>query len=379
MPRGLNRLFAPDPELWSESEHGARESVCCICHDEFKADPPSIVTVLKCGHLFHTACEQKWFARSTLCPMCKRDVSKVAGSTGSLHGMLSRSSSASSARTGQIIIGTSNSTPLLLGNPTELAHSNSEPEFRGGSSRERLFNDRVGGRVGSSLTALHGLRGSQYLWGGNPAASGSRRSLASQSHSDGPVPASGSSSGQLPGIDETGERGGIRPRPLSALSALSLHSEDFDDRGLLRRPLSAVSLRSDAADGWNRRGNDCPMPSSPSSRLGPPPETSSPKALETVGSSVSERRLPAVRYTATMPAQWQVLPSAVGVLDRGQASVAYLVPVQGPERIFAPGHPLVTGGPPPVVTTSHYVFVPRHAPPPPQHQFTMMPGMFVFP
>ena len=53
---------------------GAGRSSCAICVDEFVNG--ALVRVLSCGHTFHSECIDKWFIRySSLCPLCKRDVS----------------------------------------------------------------------------------------------------------------------------------------------------------------------------------------------------------------------------------------------------------------------------------------------------------------
>ena len=43
---------------------------CSICLDE-----PEQCSQLKCGHIFHKKCINKWFQSSKTCPVCRRDYS----------------------------------------------------------------------------------------------------------------------------------------------------------------------------------------------------------------------------------------------------------------------------------------------------------------
>ncbi|KAI4292236.1 hypothetical protein PAPHI01_1510 [Pancytospora philotis] len=44
---------------------------CSICRDEFQGE--DVVKMLKCGHLFHSACIDEWINIKKLCPLCKKD------------------------------------------------------------------------------------------------------------------------------------------------------------------------------------------------------------------------------------------------------------------------------------------------------------------
>lgn len=48
------------------------DGMCPICICDFEDDDE--LRKLPCGHFFHKDCVDEWFERSTVCPMCKRDV-----------------------------------------------------------------------------------------------------------------------------------------------------------------------------------------------------------------------------------------------------------------------------------------------------------------
>ncbi|EER19102.1 conserved hypothetical protein, partial [Perkinsus marinus ATCC 50983] len=46
-------------------------SCCSVCLSSYQTD--DVVTVLKCGHLFHDECVRKWIALAHVpaCPLCR--------------------------------------------------------------------------------------------------------------------------------------------------------------------------------------------------------------------------------------------------------------------------------------------------------------------
>jgi len=42
---------------------------CSICFDEIKEQDQKII---KCSHVFHEGCIDKWFKRSHQCPLCRK-------------------------------------------------------------------------------------------------------------------------------------------------------------------------------------------------------------------------------------------------------------------------------------------------------------------
>merc|ERR1719240_2499224 len=101
---------------------------CAICHETFSASVPDICRVLDCHHVFHAKCVDLWFIKATFCPLCKNELkSTLKRNLGGLgHSSSQRSSPTSSARSlgsrsyssslrsGQILVGHSNSDPALL-------------------------------------------------------------------------------------------------------------------------------------------------------------------------------------------------------------------------------------------------------------------------
>lgn len=45
---------------------------CSICYEDFNND--SSVSLLKCGHYFHTKCIKKWGNRNNTCPVCRKEI-----------------------------------------------------------------------------------------------------------------------------------------------------------------------------------------------------------------------------------------------------------------------------------------------------------------
>jgi len=41
---------------------------CLICLEEY--DEGQTLTVIKCGHLYHTPCLNSWFIKKKTCPLC---------------------------------------------------------------------------------------------------------------------------------------------------------------------------------------------------------------------------------------------------------------------------------------------------------------------
>lgn len=130
MPRGLiQEAFVQHSELvvWTESlAISQKHDSCAICHEAFDAAVPDICRVLECQHIFHAKCVDLWFIKATFCPMCKNDLklthsykhtssqrSLGRSSHDSSHYSLG-SRSQSSLRSGQLIVGQSNSDPALL-------------------------------------------------------------------------------------------------------------------------------------------------------------------------------------------------------------------------------------------------------------------------
>eukprot|EP00493_Phyllostaurus_siculus_P003246 UN03260 len=46
---------------------------CVICLNDYESDDQ--VRRPRCGHVFHAACIEEWFERSSACPLCKDDLS----------------------------------------------------------------------------------------------------------------------------------------------------------------------------------------------------------------------------------------------------------------------------------------------------------------
>ena len=59
IPFSKNLLYNPE------------ENTCSICFDEFKEDID--VSKLKCNHLFHFSCIDKWMEQQSTCPICRTE------------------------------------------------------------------------------------------------------------------------------------------------------------------------------------------------------------------------------------------------------------------------------------------------------------------
>jgi RING-H2 zinc finger protein RHA1 len=52
------------------------EETCCICFDDYLKEN-TIRKLLRCGHIFHGACVENWFAnkiKEPKCPLCNLNV-----------------------------------------------------------------------------------------------------------------------------------------------------------------------------------------------------------------------------------------------------------------------------------------------------------------
>ncbi|CAE7373804.1 pex2, partial [Symbiodinium sp. CCMP2456] len=105
--------------LWNGSQACQVES-CAICREAFQVGV-DICRVLDCTHIFHAKCIDMWFVKASSCPLCKNDL-KLCGRNSASQRSLGRSSQTSSnmslgsasLRSGQILVGHSNSDPALL-------------------------------------------------------------------------------------------------------------------------------------------------------------------------------------------------------------------------------------------------------------------------
>ncbi|CAE7184017.1 Pex2 [Symbiodinium necroappetens] len=105
--------------LWNGSQASQVES-CAICREAFQVGV-DICRVLDCAHIFHAKCIDMWFVKASSCPLCKNDL-KLCGRNSASQRSLGRSSQTSSnmslgsasLRSGQILVGHSNSDPALL-------------------------------------------------------------------------------------------------------------------------------------------------------------------------------------------------------------------------------------------------------------------------
>jgi hypothetical protein len=57
------------------TDNNEEENSCAVCIDDLDGLDPSLLTVLPCGHHFHTDCILPWLTeRQSKCPLCKFDV-----------------------------------------------------------------------------------------------------------------------------------------------------------------------------------------------------------------------------------------------------------------------------------------------------------------
>lgn len=48
---------------------------CLICHDKFEKEDK--IANIKCNHIFHYKCLNKWITRSAKCPYCNKNISII--------------------------------------------------------------------------------------------------------------------------------------------------------------------------------------------------------------------------------------------------------------------------------------------------------------
>ena len=57
---------------YNENSSSGDDNTCTICQDEFKNGDE--IRTLPCFHKFHKDCIDKWLDRSSVCPICKKDI-----------------------------------------------------------------------------------------------------------------------------------------------------------------------------------------------------------------------------------------------------------------------------------------------------------------
>lgn len=57
---------------WSRALKDGDDGECALCLDEYKEGEEVLKT--PCGHVFHEECLKPWFLKSTVCPLCQREV-----------------------------------------------------------------------------------------------------------------------------------------------------------------------------------------------------------------------------------------------------------------------------------------------------------------
>ena len=50
------------------SDTDIKMNECIICLEEFKKN--ETVSIIKCGHMYHTNCLYTWFLTKAVCPLC---------------------------------------------------------------------------------------------------------------------------------------------------------------------------------------------------------------------------------------------------------------------------------------------------------------------
>lgn len=259
MPRGLlPEAFVQQSKLvvWSEPfAQTCKHDHCAICHEIFSADVPDICRVLDCSHVFHAKCVDLWFIKATFCPLCKSDLKQsvralsqrsLSGlSHNSSHRSLGSRSQSSSLRSGQILVGHSNSDPALLRvlqehrpvAPEEQANGRSHPRGSPSASPDRQpgLGTTSPERQPGSMTSLAISFSDRSL-----SIMGSSRS----EHSIGVM--SASSSGALPVVQEVAEdsqRSSLTVPPGSVQDV----AEDSQRSSPTVPPGSAVESNSDSS------------------------------------------------------------------------------------------------------------------------------------
>lgn len=71
----------PQGEIVGEGRHSVNgvvsfecDATCAICWEGFKGD----LTLLPCGHVWHTSCIEKWVSDHHKCPSCRQDLNRIA-------------------------------------------------------------------------------------------------------------------------------------------------------------------------------------------------------------------------------------------------------------------------------------------------------------
>lgn len=64
-------------ELGTNASSAAEICECTICLSEIEEGAQCRVLPAPCGHIFHVACIDQWFAQSFLCPLCKRSIRAI--------------------------------------------------------------------------------------------------------------------------------------------------------------------------------------------------------------------------------------------------------------------------------------------------------------
>lgn len=60
--------------IYSKSPFAKANTSCAVCLSDL--DAKDLVKELPCRHVFHASCIDEWLNRSSLCPLCKGDISK---------------------------------------------------------------------------------------------------------------------------------------------------------------------------------------------------------------------------------------------------------------------------------------------------------------
>ncbi|KAG6502495.1 RING finger protein 44-like [Zingiber officinale] len=69
-PTSASVVWQLERVTFGEATNGhCRETSCAICIDDFEAT--SVLSVMPCGHSFHSACLDEWLVRSNACPLCR--------------------------------------------------------------------------------------------------------------------------------------------------------------------------------------------------------------------------------------------------------------------------------------------------------------------
>ncbi|CAJ1433742.1 unnamed protein product [Effrenium voratum] len=198
---------------------------CAICREGFQVGV-DICRVLDCTHIFHAKCIDMWFVKASSCPLCKNDL-RNNSSQRSL-GRSSQTSSnmslgSASLRSGQILVGHSNSDPALLRahpelrSPTPDRHVNSTPSLPPDRSMEVLSFSRSERSIALLSESSSGLlpavqegseeaRLEESRHSSNPNSARSRESALSGSRCPPEIPESHSAASTARGIAEEDEK-----------------------------------------------------------------------------------------------------------------------------------------------------------------------------